>query len=56
MPVLDPTKLGDDGLSTPELWKDDSNDDVELGYLKCPRVEKVGVTGEGRSDADEFSV
>jgi hypothetical protein len=29
-------------------------EDAELGYLKCDRVEKVGVTGEGTSDVDEF--
>jgi hypothetical protein len=29
-------------------------EEAELEYLKCPRVEKVGVTGDGISDADEF--
>lgn len=46
---------GDDGLSVFELWYVDSIDEVELGYRKWPRDEKVGVTGEdGISDADEF--
>jgi hypothetical protein len=46
-------KVGDDGLSAVEVWNVDSIDDAELGYLKCPRLEKVGVTGEGTSEADE---
>jgi hypothetical protein len=37
-----------------ELWKVDSIDEAELGYLKWPRVENVGVTGEGISEAEEF--
>jgi hypothetical protein len=48
--------VGDDGLSAREVWYDDSIDEAELGYLKCPRVENVGVTGEGTSDAEEFCV
>lgn len=56
MPDLELTNVGDEGLSPAELWKDDSSDDDELGYLKCPRVEKVGVTGDGISDAEEFCV
>jgi hypothetical protein len=51
---LDPAKVGDEGLSMAGLWKDDSTDEVELGYLKCPRAENVGVVGEGISDADEL--
>lgn len=47
-------KLGDDGLSTTELWYNDSIEELELGYRKWPRDEKVGVTGEGTSEADEF--
>ncbi|EHK99160.1 hypothetical protein M7I_4992 [Glarea lozoyensis 74030] len=31
--------------------KNESIDDAELGYLKCPDLEKVGVTGEGTSEA-----
>jgi hypothetical protein len=56
LPVFDPTNDGEDGLSTTELWYVDSIDEAELGYLKCPRLENVGVMGEGRSDADEFCV
>ena len=48
--------VGDDGLSTTDVWYDDSMEEAELGYLKCPRAENVGVTGEGRSDAEEFWV
>lgn len=50
--------VGDDGLSTRGLWYEDSNDDTEddVGYRKCPRVEKVGVTGDGISDGDESCV
>jgi hypothetical protein len=47
-------KVGDDGLSATDVWYVDSIDELELGYLKCPRVENVGVIGEGISDADEF--
>jgi hypothetical protein len=54
LPLFGPTNVGEDGLSVVELWKEDSIEDAELGYLKCPRVEKVGVTGEGISDVDEF--
>ena len=32
----------------------DSIEEAELGYLMCPRVENVGVTGEGISEAEEF--
>lgn len=31
----------------------DSNDEVELEHRKWPRVEKVGVTGDGASDEHE---
>jgi hypothetical protein len=48
--------VGDEGLSTTEVWYDDSTEETELGYLKCPRVENVGVTGDGRSDAEELCV
>jgi hypothetical protein len=54
--VFDTMKVGDDGLSTTEVWYDDSIEEAELGYRKCPRVENVGVTGEGTSDAEEFCV
>jgi hypothetical protein len=51
------TKVGEDvGLSTTKLLNGDSIEDVELGYRKCPRVEKVGVTGEGTSEAVELCV
>jgi len=56
LPGFEPTNDGDDGLSATEVWKDDSIEEAELGYRKCPRVEKVGVTGEGISDAEEFGV
>jgi hypothetical protein len=56
LPVFDPRNVGDDGLSTKELWYDDSTDDAELGYLKCPWVEKVGVMGDGTSEGEEFRV
>jgi hypothetical protein len=45
-------KVGDDGESFRELWYEDSTDVTELGYRRWPRVEKVGVTGEGISDAE----
>ena len=32
---------------------DDAIEEVELGSLECPRREKVGVAGEGRSDIVE---
>ena len=32
---------------------DDAIEEVELGSLECPRREKVGVVGEGRSDIVE---
>lgn len=51
-----PMKVGEDGLSVVELWNEDSTEDAELGYRICPRVEKVGVTGDGMSDAEEFCV
>jgi len=41
------TNVGDEGLSAMVLWKGDSIDDAELGYLIWPRLENVGVTGEG---------
>jgi len=53
LPVLELAKVGDDGLSVVEAWNVDSIDDAELGYLKWPRLEKVGVTGEGTSEAVE---
>ncbi len=56
MPVFDKVYVGDDGLSTTDVWYNDSSEEAELGYRKCPRVENVGVTGDGRSDADEFCV
>jgi hypothetical protein len=52
--ALERMKVGDDGLSTTEVWYDDSSEEAELGYLKCPRVENVGVRGEGMSEAEEF--
>lgn len=51
---LGPTKVGEDGLSFTEAWKVESIEEAELGYLKCPRVENVGVTGEGMSEVEEF--
>lgn len=47
--------MGDDGISIAGAFGDRSIDDVELEYLRW-RVEKVGVTGEGISDADELLV
>lgn len=47
-------KVGDEGESFIELWYD-STDVAELGYRRCPRFEKVGVTGEGIS-GEEFCV
>ncbi len=38
------------------MWNVDSIEDAELGYLRCPREENVGVTGDGNSEADEFWV
>jgi hypothetical protein len=54
LPVFGPMNVGDDGLSLIGLWRDDSIEEAELEYLKCPRVENVGVTGEGISEAEEF--
>jgi hypothetical protein len=54
LPDFGPINVGDEGLSLTEMWKVDSIEDAELGYLKCPRVENVGVTGEGISEAEEF--
>jgi hypothetical protein len=54
LPDFGPTKVGEDGLSFREEWKVESIEEAELGYLKCPRVENVGVTGEGISEAEEF--
>jgi hypothetical protein len=45
--------VGDDGLSVTGVFKDTSMDEVELEYLSWPRVEKVDVTGDGMSDAEE---
>ncbi len=56
MLVLDTMKVGDDGLSAIDVWYDESIDEAELGYRKWPRVENVGVTGEGMSDGEEFWV
>ena len=56
MLVFDTMNVGEVGLSTTEVWYGDSTEDTELGYLKCPRVEEVGVTGEGASEAEEFCV
>ena len=53
LPVFELANVGEDGLSVAEFWNVDSIDEAELGYLKWPRLEKVGVTGEGISDADE---
>jgi len=53
LPVFELANVGDDGLSVAEFWKVESIDEAELGYLKWPRLEKVGVTGEGISDAEE---
>ena len=47
-------KLSGDGLSLAGLWKGDSIEEAELGYLKCPLVENVGVIGEGISEVEEF--
>lgn len=54
MLVLEAINVGEDGLSTTDVWYDESSDEAELGYRKCPRAENVGVTGEGISDAEEF--
>lgn len=54
LPDFGATKLGDEGLSLAEAWTVESMEEAELGYLRCPRVEKVGVTGEGASEAEEF--
>jgi hypothetical protein len=54
--VLETINIGDDGLSTTEVWYDDSSEEAELGYRKCPRAENVGVIGEGMSEAEEFRV
>jgi hypothetical protein len=56
LPAFDRVKVGDDGLSTTEVWYEDSIEEAELEYLKCPRAEKVGVIGDGMSDAEEFWV
>ncbi len=32
---------------------DEANEELELGYLECPRAEKVGVTGEGFSEGED---
>ncbi len=48
--------MGDEGLSVDGEFKDISVDEAELEYRSCPRVEKVGVTGDGMSDADELCV
>jgi hypothetical protein len=50
------TNVGDDGLSAVEFRYVESIEEVELEYLKWPRVEKVGVTGDGSSEAEEFWV
>ncbi len=47
--------MGDDGISMAGAFGDSSIDEAELEYLRW-RVEKVGVTGEGISDADELFV
>lgn len=49
-------KVGEFGLSVIELWYADSTEEAELGYRICPRIENVGVTGDGMSDAEEFCV
>ncbi len=56
MLVFDTINVGDDGLSPTEVWYEDSIEEAELEYLRCPRAENVGVTGDGTSDADEFRV
>jgi len=48
--------VGEEGLSVDGVFKETSMDEVELEYLSWPRVEKVGVTGDGISDADELCV
>ena len=53
-PVFELIKVGDEGLSVTELWSDDSMEEAELGYLRCPRTENVGVIGEGTSEGEEF--
>ena len=52
LPDFEAENVGDCGLSVVDAWKEDSTDDAELGYLKCPDpdLEKVGVTGEGTSE------
>jgi hypothetical protein len=47
---------GDEGLSVEGVFKETSMDEAGLEYLSWPRVEKVGVTGDGMSDADELCV
>ena len=54
MLVFETLNIGDDGLSTTGVWYDDSSEEAELGYRKCPRAENVGVTGEGMSEAEEL--
>jgi hypothetical protein len=54
--VFDTMNVGDDGLSATEVWYDDSIEEAELEYLKCPRAENVGVTGDEISEAEEFWV
>ena len=56
MLALETINVGEDGLSATDVWYDESSDEAELGYRKCPRVENVGVKGEGISDAEEFWV
>jgi hypothetical protein len=47
--------MGDDGLSCMGR-KAKSSDEVELEPRKWPLAEKVGVTGDARSDEDELVV
>ena len=51
-----PMNVGDEGLSVDGVFRDTSMDEAELEYLSWHRVEKVGVTGDGISDADELCV
>jgi hypothetical protein len=48
LPDFEAVKVGDCGPS--DAWKEESMEDAELGYLRCPCREKVGVTGEGPSE------
>ena len=53
MPVFELANVGEDGLSVAEVWTVESIEEAELEYLKWPRLEKVGVRGEGISATEE---